>query len=630
MLTPNANIEVWYENVTKNGFDIRTEKDFEGKVSWSVYNFFDDQSFPSDVESVYRQTGQVVIPFDSEQGVDVNLEVPFQNTNYAIQLIANKNINVFYADKKNSGFKVKREPGVTSDIIVEWYVDGTTNYQFQRHGEVEFSGRSVISQQIPGFKFIDIAETFDIPGLMQGSVGFSYVNVNTVIDPLNNFLKMSIDPARIYEKSVSFILENPKISTNSLRIFIRNESGIWDEWERFGTGYDVNNMPGSKVFSVRVNPDKKTKIEFGDGTNWGTSIQGKEVFIIGLESVGSDGNIGKNILNKEVTVSQYILGNDRTDIEFEKSLVSIIGLKSKLIFDGSTPTTNILDSEGTVLSNKNDIKIVQNMLAIGGADVETVDELRANVTNSIVRQNRNVSTNDTERYLNEVFPSYIVTSKVLTYQDIKAASLIPESELSKYWFNHVFVVALNKDGTNVINKTLRDTIVNNLNKSISKMIGKEHEVIPASWIPIDVLIKYKRNKNGNSSTIETEMRKNIVDYFAPSNHVLGDVIYHSDFITMCKVTGVDEIEILLNKDPGNKFTANDYNVSIRNTGETDQISQRNKLMELVRKDPSLVKIFQPLFDTLKTDGTREWNYSLDIQLSEFEFPKLGDIIIERA
>jgi hypothetical protein len=86
---------------------------------------------------------------------------------------------------------------------------------------------------------------------------------------------------------------------------------------------------------------------------------------------------------------------------------------------------------------------------------------------------------------------------------------------------------------------------------------------------------------------------------------------------------------MLNKDPDNKLSSSDYNIDFRTSDSDVNVARRNKLMELVAKDPSLVKIYQPLFDTLNIDGTREWNYSLDIQLSEFEFPKLGDVIIER-
>jgi len=628
-LTPNDNVDVWYDNLTTNGFTIKTSRDFEGSVSWSVYNFFDTQSFPSDVENVYKQSGRILIPSDNTDGIQVTLDVPFNDQSYAIQLIPNANIKVFYSDKTTGTFTIKKAPGNTDPVTVDWYVDGTSSYKFQRHGEVAFSGRTTISQQIPGFFFMNVPETFDIPNLLQGTVGFSYINVNNVIDPFNNFLNLSVDPTRLYENSLAFIADNTSVSTNSIRIFVRNSSGTWDEWNQYGTGFNTSNAVGETVFTIKLNADQKIQIEFGDGINWGTPVQGKEIFILGLQSVGSGGNIGKNVISNNIIISQYILGNERTDIDFEKSLISLIGLKSKLFFEGSTPSTKIIDSEGTLLDNTKDLTVIQNQLAVGGADIETVDELRSNITNSFVRQNRNVSQEDTQRYINEVFYNYIVTNQVLTYTELAAANIIPSSELSKYWFNHIFVIALNSDGTNIINKSLRDTIVNNLNSSVFKMIGKEHEVLPATWVPIDVLIKYKKSPNANSAIIETEMRTSLINYFNVTNRKLGDKLYHSDFITMTKIDGVDEVEVMINKDPSNSFNANDYTVTIQNV-QDPVATQRDKLMELVRKDPSLVKIFQPLFSTIDNNGVKTWNYSLDITLSAFEFPKLGDIIIERV
>jgi hypothetical protein len=626
-LTPNENIEVWYENVTAYGFDIRTEKDFEGKISWSIYNFYDSQSTPNDVESTYRQSNKAVIPA-SKESVEVTLDIPFNDDLYAIQLVPSKNINVWYTSKTPNSFVIQKEPGVDVDIVVDWFVDGSTAYQFQRHGEVDFSGRTVISREIPGFRFVDIPETFNIRNLLQGSVGFTYVNVNNVIDTQNNFLNLVIDPSKIDESSMSFVVNNKTISTNSIRVFIRNDSGKWDEWQRVGASFDTPDYPGSKVFRVYVNHDKKTKIEFGDGVNWGTAVEGTEMFILGLSSVGSEGNIGKNILSPDVIISQYVVGNDKTDIEFEKSLVSVIGLKSKIFFEGSSPTTSIIDSENTKLENT-DLVVSQNQLAVGGADVETVDELRTNIANTFVRQNRNVSSTDLERYITEVYYNYITKCRVLNYDELIESNIIPKTETEKYWFNTVFIIGLNKDGSNVIPKTLRDVIVNKLNSSKLKMIGKEHEILPAKWIPIDVAVRYGKTKVANASTIETEIKKNILEYFDSSKHELGDRLFHSDLVSACKVNGVTEVEVMMNKDPNNSFNPNDYIVDIRGAGADAETLQRNKLMELVKRDQSLVKIFQPLFSTTYSTGITEWNYSLDIQLDTYEFPKLGDIIIER-
>ena len=236
---------------------------------------------------------------------------------------------------------------------------------------------------------------------------------------------------------------------------------------------------------------------------------------------------------------------------------------------------------------------------------------------------------DYDRFLREVFRDTLQDSKVLTYTEIQQAGLISEEELSKYWFNHLFIVGLNRDGSNVIPKNLRDYMVDILNGVTFKMTGTEHEVVPASWISVDVLIRYKKSKFGSFEQVETQMRKNIRDFFAPEKHCLAETINHSDMIELVKVDFVESVEVMLNKDPNDEFNASDYNVNFRQTEEDVDIARRNKLMTLVAKDPSLVKVFQPLFDTLNTDGTREWNYTLNVAMSEFEFPKLGDIVIER-
>ena len=128
--------------------------------------------------------------------------------------------------------------------------------------------------------------------------------------------------------------------------------------------------------------------------------------------------------------------------------------------------------------------------------------------------------------------------------------------------------------------------------------------------------------------METQMRKNIQAYFAPEKHYLGENIRASDIMFLLKMDYLISAEVMLNKDPDNKFNASDYAINLVETDEDVDIARRNKLMSLVAKDPSLIKVIQPLFDTLRIDGTIEWNYTMDIQLSSLEFPKLGDIIIE--
>lgn len=628
-LTPNQNYQVWYDNLTTTGFDIKAEKDFQGKVSWSMFNYFENDTVPSEPESGYRQRGQVRLRGETlESGKTIELQNTIPDESYAIQLVPNKNINVFYTDKKSTSFKIKSEPGIKEEVVIDWYVDSTNGYTFQKHGEIEFKGRTIVSSNIPGLKFTNIPETFAINGLLQGSVNFSYVNINTVIDSQNNGLKLEVDQSRTSENDVRYIVKDVSVSTNGIRVFVKNTAGKWDEWERSGTGFNADISPGKKVFAVKVNPDRYVMIEFGDGDSWGSSPSKKETIIVGLSSVGKEGNINKGVISPSVVLSRYILGNDRTTVEFEKSFVDLLGLKSKQFFDGNIPETSVIDSEDTKLRS-DDLIIYQNKNAFSGNEIETVDELRKNATNYFVRQGRNVSLGDYERFSEEVFSDYIVKTKTLTYMEIKEANLIPESELSKYWFNHIFIVALNRDGTNFISKSLRDSLLEKLNNSSAKMIGTAHEIVPSTWVPIDVVVRYKKSKFGNSDVIETEMRKNISGFFSVDNHDLGARINSSDISKIINLDNVESFEVMLTRDDTNSLSYNDYRVEVFESDPDPEKIRRNKLMELVAKDPSLVKVFQPLFNTANTDGTQTWNYSMYIQLSKFEFPKLGDIIIER-
>lgn len=627
-LTPNDNIEVWYENPSPEGFTIRSEREFTGRISWSIYNFFAEEDLPQERESAYRQRGRIKLTPEDVDGIKVNLEVAIPDTRYAIQLVPDRNVTVWYTDKNEEGFNIKMEPGLDEEITVDWYVDSNDGYVNQRHGEISFEGETTFSESIPGFRFVDVPETFQISGLIQGDVKFSHITANSVIDSDNNGLVLSLDPTRIYEEDFRFIVNNEEISSNSIRVFVKNETGNWDEWDRFGPQFNVLGDPGQKVFRIRTNPDRKVTFEFGDGINWGESVVNKEMIVIGLESVGTEGNINKGTLDDKVIISRYIIGNERTDIEFQQNLISLIGLKSDLYFRNGEVSTDILDSEGTRLRQQ-DLTIVQNKMAVGGQEFETVDEIRKNVSNNFVRQSRNVSTEDYERFANEFFSQFIFRTKVISLEEAKQRGLIPQEDLTKYWYNHVFLIALNRDGSNVITKTLRDSIVNTLNSSSFKTIGTEHEILPAKWVPIDIVVKYKKTPFGSFESVETAIRKNIKDFFNPNNHDLGEVVRHSDIISLVNVEYVEAIEVMINKDPDERFNASDYNPVVRPSGVEEKVAVRNKLMELVAKDNSLIKVFQPLFETVKVDGTSEWNYSLDVRLNDDEFPKLGDIIIKR-
>lgn len=633
-LTPNQNINVWYDDLTEDGFTIKTEKNFNGRVSWSAYNFFGDDVVPQEDISSLRQRGRIVFRSeDLQNGVAIELETPINDENYSIQLAPDRNVNIWYTEKSPRGFLINIEADSEQDfreIVVDWFVDSTREreYTFQKHGEIIFRGQETFNSLIPGFQFTNVPESFVIPSLIQGIPSISYVNANTLVDPNKNGLELSLDPVRFYESDIRFIVNNKSVSSNGIRVFVKNKDGNWDEWERASllTNKDVG--VGQKVFLLRVSPEEKLLIEFGDGENWGSPILDKEILILGLKSVGKEGNINRRVLDKRIILSQYILGNDITNIEFEQNFINIVGLKSDLYFRGRTPETSILDTESTVVP-QNKIRVAQNKNAFGGNDIESENELRKNANNFFISQNRLVSLDDYERFARQKFSDYLLKTRVLSYKEVKERGLISEEEISKYWFNHIFIVGLNADGSNFISKSLRQFISEQLNDNNFRIIGAEHEIFAAKWVPIDVAIKYKKTEFGSAQAIENQMKNLLIEFFKTDNHELGSKIYHSKLINLLSVDNVQSIEVLINKNEENRLQASDYNVNFRTNDPDQKTAIRNRLMELVAKDPSLVKVYQPLFDTLRDDGTREWNFSLDIELSEFEFPQLGNVIIER-
>jgi len=631
-LTANDNVNMWYDNLNENGFTIKTEKNFRGHVSWSAFNFFADGTVPQENVNSLRQRGNIVFRSDDLiNGIDIEFEVPINDENYAIQLTPDKDVNVWYTKKSSNGFTINIEPSSEEpvrEVVIEWIVDITSEYTFQKHGEIKFRGQDTLNSQIPGLQFVNISESFQIPDLIEGQPSISFISSNAVVDSDKNGLQLSLDPVRFYETDIRFVVNNKNISTNGIRVFVKNEEGKWDEWDRASLVTNKNTAAGEKIYIIRVNPEEKVLIEFGDGDNWGTSVLDKEVLILGLISVGESGNINRRTLDKRVILSQYILGNDITNIDFEQNFINLIGLKNELYFEGRVPETSILDSERTLIP-QNKLLIVQNQNAFGGNDIETANELRKNANNFFVSQNRLVSLDDYERFSRQAFSDYLIKTKVLSYTEVKQQNLLSDEELEQYWFNHVFLVGLNADGSNIIPKNLREFISGQLDDNKFRLIGADHEVISATWVPIDVAIKYKKTDFGSAQAIENQLRNILIDFFKSDNHELGAKIYHSKLINLLSVDNVESIEVFLNRDENNTLKASDYDVDFR-TDEPDQnVAIRNRLMELMAKDKSLAKIYQPLFDTLKSDGTREWNFSLDIQLSDFEFPQLGDVTIER-
>jgi hypothetical protein len=630
-LTPSDNIRCWYENKTSDGFKIKTEKAFTGTISYSTFVFSDNQEVVDEENSATQRKGTVSF-FGNIVTKDITFDGEFPNNEYGLHMIPNKNVNVWYTNKTTTGFTINIEE-TDETVSVDWYADYSSVYKFQKHGMVNFSGQLTSAGTLPGLKFENIPETFIVENLKQGNVSFSYINSNGIIVNANNNLRIQFSADRKSINEIKFQIQEETVSYKDIRIFIKNSSGNWEEWLNasdisLGVNIDID----EKVFFVRVEDTKLTEVSFGDGITYGSDPYGKEIIIFGLKTVGQDGNIPPNTLEKSFILSRQILGDDTISIPFEEQFIQLIGLKTDTYFNdanNSLPTV-VYDSEGTQIT-EDIFQVKQPNSAIGGSFPENTEELRYNALSSNLRQDRIVSIEDYASFMVSAFNDIILRAIALSYKDIKDSQLIDNFDNMDYFFNTIFLIVLPKYG-NTITKKQRDMFIDALNKQYKAMATVNHEVISAKLIPIDIRIRFKPVKPGLSLSIQTSIQKVIRDYFDRNNHEMGETLHHSDLMNQIQtnISGIDYIEMAWNKDAQDQLKSGDYDIdAVTSATETVAEVKRKKILELLAKDASLINIVEPLLDVKNsTTNKREWLFSQNIIMDKYEFPIEGDIIIE--
>lgn len=629
-LTPDENVRVWYEDQTSEGFKIRVSKAFSGNVSYSTFVYSDNQKVNEEINATTSRRGSVTLS-GNQTTRQITFDGEFENNDYGLHMISNKNVNVWYTNKTPRGFTINVE-STDGNIIVDWFADLSPLYRFQKHGTINFAGQVSSAGTLPGLRYSNINETFPIQDLKQGQIRFSFINSNGTIDPANNKLGLQFSADRTSDKEIKFQVGAENISYSDIRVFVKNESGDWEEWENSSlltSSADVS--VGEKVFFVRVEDTKRIEVTFGNGIDYGTNPYGSEIFVFGLRNVGSDGNIPPNSLSDSIVLSKEILGDENITIQFEQQFIQLIGLKSDTFFASNerTSRTVIYDSDGTRVDS-DVLTIRQTAPAFGGANPETTEELRSNASSANLRQDRIVSLDDYATFTQTAFNDIVLKVKALSYKDAIETGFINRGD-SRYFFNYIFLVVLPKVGTDITKKQ-RDFIVNTLDNRFKAMTTVEHEVFSAKNVPIDVRIRFKPTKMGNSTSIQTNIERVVREFFDRNKRELGETLHHSELINNIKnsVSNIDYVEAAWHKNIDDKLTENDYNISaVTDINETVAEVKRRKILELLAKDPSLMTIVEPLLDVTDSNtGKREWVFTFNLKLDEFEFPNLGKIILE--
>lgn len=628
-LSASDNVRVWYSDKTSTGFTVNTEKVFNGTISYSIFALSTNEIVVAEKDASTQKKGSVSFTPDTLTR-EIVFDVPFSDITYGLHMVANKNYNAWYTNKTQKGFTLNVESGFEGQIIVDWFADQSSIYEYQKHGMLNFTGQ-ITNGVLPGLRFTNIPETFLIKDLKQGNILFSYINSNGAINVSNNNLDISFTADRKTKDEIKFQINADNISYTDIRTFVKNSAGDWEEWiDSSSETKSVDIKIGQKVFFVRVNEYEKIEISFGDGIKFGTDPIGKEIVIFGLKTVGEDGNIPPNTLSSSVVLSKSILGDDDVTIQFEQQFIQLIGLKNNTAFaSGETYFgTSIYDSDGTKVS-ESEMTIKQANPAFGGNFIETVEELRTNASTANLRQDRIVSLEDYKSFCEQYFNDYIIKTQVLSYNEIKDTEFAQGLDLSNYWFNYIFIIALPKYGNSIL-KVHRDYILNTLNNRFKAMATIEHELISAKMVNIDVRIRFKPTIHGSPSAIQAQIKNLINSYFNRDNHEMGETIEIGKLQKIVlNIPGVGNAEMAINKNDGS-LTPSDYDTDgVTTSTESVQDVKRRKVLELLAKDPDLLNIVDPLFDIRDTKtNKRNWVFSQNLVLNKYEFPVLGNIIIE--
>lgn len=331
------------------------------------------------------------------------------------------------------------------------------------------------------------------------------------------------------------------IADNSFSLFVYDSvANKWEEWEETSSLFLENNV--SNRYEKRLNENGNYEFKFGNGINGRILKQDDLVQIYYVVSNGVNGVVGANLLQG----NQFTLYNSPTFNDI---------------------STNIYDPTVTLLPASQLPNLIVNNLNASSpiADAETVDQIRVNAPKLFAAQNRLVTKDDYEDFIERNFNIIV-----------KSVSVLDNTEYVSKYLRYFYTIGLNKPNDNArvlfnqvsfsnttafnniylfcVPKTatiINETLPNYLNYSQKQLLiaqcnGKKnitHNVVCADPIYKAVniglqlagektrielkdntvlVIKKSRNTRTNNARIVDNVVNTIKDYF--NNVSLGQVI----------------------------------------------------------------------------------------------------------
>lgn len=257
------------------------------------------------------------------------------------------------------------------------------------------------SYTIPRYSYLRIGDlNFSFPN----DISFSkFINGNETIDDLKNknllkegkFIETPIYKANGLNNEIIFLSTSDAVSIDHFEIHVyvkRENSAFWESWNRVDDLF--LSKTNDEVYEVRYNHNKNYEIKFGDDINGAKLNKNDQVIIYFLQINPNSDTIGPNSLINSKIISF-------NSINFDQILIDT---KSEL---------------GQYLTSQNIFNLVINNEFSSSApqEEETVDQIREKAPKFFRLQNRLITSNDFETYIETNFSNILADAKVINNEE---------------------------------------------------------------------------------------------------------------------------------------------------------------------------------------------------------------------
>lgn len=376
----------------------------------------------------------------------------------------------------------------------------------------------------------------------------------------------------VNETIIMNVPEGTLIDHYNIDVYVKTiKTGIWEQFTKTTNLYLEPRQ--SKTYEIRLNPNKRYEIKFGNDVNGYRLSTGDKVAIYYLASKGENGLVGPSAIN----ATKLVRFNS---IQYNEIIASVTKNQYVLLLNN--------DLYNLTFNNSFNSTNIQ--------EIETPDEIRESAAANYKTQYRVVTDTDYETFIKTNFANFIADLKVInnqTYVDtylkyFYEIGLTNLSEISQPLlnqvlfadscnFNNVYIVGLARgvsQNYNYLTTAQKEIIINALNKvkvlttntvfvdpvykGLTFGIAENNNYDPVLDEPFGFLNIHKdRYSQRNNENIKNDVTNIFLTYFDQNNIELGQIIdiqkLTQDILAVDGVQGI-ETELVRTDEPSIKYS----------------------------------------------------------------------------